>query len=94
VAKYRNQEERVYIKVRKPLANMHEYAMANLETAEERYADLRGTGGISEANAWNAREGLRRDVSYLQKLLDAVTACEPAICRGEEVRPAPEAFPG
>ncbi len=81
---YRNSEERVYLKVLKPLLNMEAYQLGNLEEQEERLARAKDIGGNTLANATTNAMGMRREVLYIQKLLAAVRSCEPGVCRGEE----------
>lgn len=80
--KYRNNEERVYMKTLTPLKNILAYQEGVLEEAEKYLEKARG--GKGEANARSQVVKGRRDVLYVRKLHEAVTSCEPAICRGEE----------
>jgi hypothetical protein len=82
--KYRNNEERIYMKVLLPLQNVVEYQEEILEVAEETFALTEEAGGNSAANAKTQVMNARKTVLFARKLLAAVKSCEPAICRGEE----------
>ncbi len=79
---YRNVEERIYLLTLRPLGNILAHQEGKLEEAEDFMEKSRG--GKGEANARTNVMKCRRTVLYARKLLASVTACEPAICRGEE----------
>ena len=81
--KYRNNEERVYMKTLVPLQNVLTYQEGILEELEERYSKVREAGGNSATNVINQLMPQRKLVVYIQELLAAITSREPRICRGE-----------
>lgn len=79
--KYRNNEERMYNKALKPVVNMLAYQEGILEEAEKTLEEARE--GNQENNARTQAMKARRQVLYIRKLHEALTSCEPGVCRDE-----------